>query len=61
MPHDISCDALHVTFRADPDRIAQFLPPGVELEVVQGQVDPTGQALPALAARVSRPVAPDEG
>ncbi len=33
----------------------------VELEVVQGQVDPTGQALPALAARVSRPVAPDEG
>ncbi|WP_321345101.1 acetoacetate decarboxylase family protein [Breoghania sp.] len=30
LPHHISCDALHVNFRADPDAIAQFLPPGVE-------------------------------
>lgn len=37
MPHDISCDALHVSFRADPARIAQFLPPGVEpLETGEG-------------------------
>lgn len=29
-PHHIACDALHVTFRADPDRIRYFLPPGME-------------------------------
>lgn len=37
LPHDISCDALHVSFRADPERIAQFLPPGLEpLETGEG-------------------------
>ncbi len=30
LPHHISCDALHVTFRADPDAVAKFLPPGLE-------------------------------
>lgn len=30
LPHHISCDALHVAFRAEPARIAQFLPPGLE-------------------------------
>lgn len=30
LPHHISCDAVHVSFRADPARIAQFLPPGLE-------------------------------
>lgn len=30
LPHHISCDALHVTFRADPAAIANFLPPGLE-------------------------------
>lgn len=30
LPHHISCDALHVSFRADPNRIAQLLPPGLE-------------------------------
>lgn len=30
LPHHISCDALHVSFRADPDRIARLLPPGLE-------------------------------
>ena len=29
-PHHIACDALHVTFRADPARIRFFLPPGME-------------------------------
>ncbi|UYV37365.1 acetoacetate decarboxylase family protein [Rhodobacteraceae bacterium D3-12] len=30
LPHHISCDALHVNFRADPSAVAQFLPPGLE-------------------------------
>lgn len=30
LPHHISCDAVHVSFRADPQLIAQFLPPGLE-------------------------------
>lgn len=30
LPHHISCDALHVSLRADPTRIAAFLPPGLE-------------------------------
>ncbi len=30
LPHHISCDALHVSFRADPARAAAFLPPGLE-------------------------------
>lgn len=30
LPHHISCDALHVSFRADPARIAALLPPGLE-------------------------------
>lgn len=30
LPHHISCDALHVSFRADPVRIARLLPPGLE-------------------------------
>jgi hypothetical protein len=30
LPHHISCDALHVTFRAAPDAIRPFLPPGLE-------------------------------
>lgn len=30
LPHHISCDAVHVSFRADPARIAEFLPPGLE-------------------------------
>lgn len=29
-PHHIACDAIHVTFRADPGRIRRFLPPGME-------------------------------
>jgi hypothetical protein len=29
-PHHIACDAIHVTFRADPARIRRFLPPGME-------------------------------
>ena len=49
MPHDISCDALHVTFRADPDRIAQFLPPGVE-PLESGE----GWAMVAEMTKVSR-------
>jgi hypothetical protein len=37
LPHHISCDALHVTFRANPARIARFLPPGLEpLETGEG-------------------------
>ena len=39
LPHHISCDALHVTFRADPDRIAHFLPQGLTpLETGDGWV-----------------------
>ena len=39
LPHHISCDALHVTFRADPDRVAHFLPPGLTpLETGEGWV-----------------------
>jgi hypothetical protein len=39
LPHHISCDALHVNFRADPARIAAFLPPGLEpLETGDGWV-----------------------
>jgi acetoacetate decarboxylase len=30
LPHHISCDALHVNFRAAPARVANFLPPGLE-------------------------------
>jgi hypothetical protein len=30
LPHHISADAIHVTFRAEPARIAPFLPPGLE-------------------------------
>jgi Acetoacetate decarboxylase (ADC) len=30
LPHHISCDAVHVSFRADPSRVAAFLPPGLE-------------------------------
>ena len=30
LPHHISCDALHVSFRAAPDRVAHFLPPHLE-------------------------------
>ena len=29
-PHHIACDAIHVTFRADRDRIRRSLPPGTE-------------------------------
>ncbi|MCP5367600.1 MAG: acetoacetate decarboxylase family protein, partial [Hyphomicrobiales bacterium] len=29
-PHHIGLDAIHVNFRADPARIAPFLPPGME-------------------------------
>jgi hypothetical protein len=29
-PHHIACDAIHVTFRAQADRIRRFLPPGME-------------------------------
>lgn len=37
LPHHISCDAAHVSFRVDPQRIAQFLPPGLEpLETGEG-------------------------
>lgn len=30
LPHHISSDSLHVEFRADPARVAEFLPPGLE-------------------------------
>lgn len=30
LPHHISCEALHVNFRADPSAIANLLPPGLE-------------------------------
>ncbi|MAY87191.1 MAG: hypothetical protein CML02_10810 [Pseudooceanicola sp.] len=30
LPHHISCEALHVNFRANPDAVAHFLPPGLE-------------------------------
>ncbi|NNM71441.1 acetoacetate decarboxylase family protein [Enterovirga aerilata] len=30
LPHHISADAVHVSFRADPARIAPLLPPGLE-------------------------------
>ncbi|MCW5750041.1 MAG: acetoacetate decarboxylase family protein [Alphaproteobacteria bacterium] len=37
LPHHISADSLHVAFRADPARIARFLPPGLEpLETGEG-------------------------
>ena len=29
-PHHIACDAIHVNFRADPAKVARFLPPGME-------------------------------
>jgi len=39
LPHHISCDALHVTFKADPAAIAPLLPPGLEpLETGDGWV-----------------------
>ncbi|MEO3997908.1 acetoacetate decarboxylase family protein [Mesorhizobium sp. CAU 1732] len=30
LPHHISCEALHVTFKADPSAVAKLLPPGLE-------------------------------
>lgn len=30
LPHHISSDAIHVVFAADPAKVAQFLPPGLE-------------------------------
>lgn len=30
LPHHISMDSIHVSFRADPAKIARFLPPGLE-------------------------------
>lgn len=39
LPHHISCDALHVTFRADPAAVAKLLPPCLEpLETGEGWV-----------------------
>lgn len=39
LPHHISCDALHVTFRADPAAVANLLPPGLEpLDTGEGWV-----------------------
>lgn len=39
LPHHISCDALHVTFRAAPGAVAKLLPPGLEpLETGEGWV-----------------------
>ena len=48
LPHHISMDAVHVVFAADPDTVAQFLPPGLEpLE------DGRGWAMVADMAKVS--------
>ncbi|MEO8856096.1 MAG: acetoacetate decarboxylase family protein [Burkholderiaceae bacterium] len=48
LPHHISSDALHVVFAADPAKVAQFLPPGLEpLE------DGRGWAMVADMAKVS--------
>lgn len=49
LPHHISCDAVHVSFRADPARIAPFLPPGVE-PLDSGE----GWAMVAEMAKVSQ-------
>lgn len=39
LPHHISCDALHVNFRAEPSAITNLLPPGLEpLETGDGWV-----------------------
>ncbi len=39
LPHHISCDSLHVSFKADPQKIANLLPPGLEpLESGEGWV-----------------------
>lgn len=39
LPHHISCEALHVTFRADPAAVGALLPPGLEpLETGEGWV-----------------------
>lgn len=48
LPHHISCDALHVTFKAEPAKIAQFLPPGLE-PIETGE----GWAMIAEMAKVS--------
>lgn len=54
LPHHISCDAIHVSFRADPAAIAAFLPPGLEpLETGDGW------AMIAKMAKVSAS-APDQ-
>lgn len=54
LPHHISCDAVHVSFRADPRLIARFLPPGLEpLETGDGW------AMIAEMAKVST-AAPDQ-
>lgn len=47
-PHHISCDALHVAFRADPARIAPLLPPGLE-----PAADGSGWAMIADMVKVS--------
>ena len=48
LPHHISSDALHVVFAADPAKVANFLPPGLEpLE------DGRGWAMVADMAKVS--------
>lgn len=39
LPHHISCDAIHVSFAADPAAVAKLLPPGLEpLESGEGWV-----------------------
>lgn len=48
LPHHISADAVHVSFRADPARIAAFLPPGLE-PLESGE----GWAMVAEMAKVS--------
>lgn len=54
LPHHISADSLHVTFRADPARIARFLPPGLE-PLESGE----GWAMVAEMTKVSA-AAPDQ-
>lgn len=48
LPHHISCDALHVSFKADPARIVRLLPPGLE-PLESGE----GWAMVAEMAKVS--------
>jgi acetoacetate decarboxylase len=47
-PHHIACDAVHVNFRADPDGIRHFLPPGME-----PAEDPTGWVMVADMVKIS--------